>query len=594
MSKYLVGWGMVLMLLSGCAGSGPSSPSQSADGSLVHITDMRSGTEPTKAALAQVGDDMAVLHATKDGRVALQLRGKRQLLDETARVKKGGSYFQLHADGKRLQALWWSHEDGKNVYSTVSTDGGESFGPVAMANDDHGVLPPFTLVNGSNGVAGLAYHDERVPNYQVYFNRSTDAGRTWPGPDQRQDVVPPGGRSSLAFEPQLVKTTTQWLLAWTDSVPNPKGGQTFRLLLRTSTDEGITWSEPKEVTSAPHQISSLTMKAVGNRAVIAADELNAGVFALVTQDGGANWQRIGEVVVGSSGVINSGIRLTLSTQGDRAHLAWTEERGEAKPTIQVASVDIVAGRWLGNAQRLDTKQIANTRSTLPTVLATRAGPVVAAWLDYRDIRPNVYLAVSYDQGVSWSAPQTISTPGMESLGWPQLVAWGEGAAIAYERYPTDKIMEGTLTVQTLKLGDNSSKLMAAYAKETGPDLAERQRKLEQRVQGLWKARVAGDYEAAYRYFDFAYQAATPLKAYLDNSGVISYLGYEQLKLTMAGNEASVDMKVRYEVKPIVLPQTGKPISVAPFDADVPTKWVWVGNDWYFVYAPQFDQPLLRY
>lgn len=591
MSKYLIGWGMVLGLLGGCAGSGPS---QLADDALVHITDIRSGTEPTKAAIAQVGKDMAVVYATKEGRVALQLRGKRQLLDETARVKKGGSYLQLHSDGTRLQALWWSHEDGKNIYYTTSTDGGEHFSPVATANDDHGVLPPFTLVNGNNGVAGMAYHDERLPNYQVYFNRSTNAGLTWPGPDRRLDVVPPGGRSSQAFEPQLVKTNEQWLMAWTDTVPNPKGGQSFRLLLRTSADEGLTWSEPREVASAAHQISSLTMKAVGSRAVIAADELNAGVFALATQDGGANWQRIGEVVVGSSGVINSGIRLALSAQGDRAHLVWTEERGEAKPIIQVASADIVTSRWLNNAQRLDTKQIDNTRSTLPTVLATRAGPVVAAWLDFRDIRPNIYIAASYDQGATWSTPQTISTPGKESLGWPQLVAWGESAAIAYERYPSDKIMEGALTVQALALGDNSSKLTAAYAREKGPDLVQRQKRLEERVQGMWKARIAADYETAYRYFDFAYQAATPLKAYLDNSGVITYLSYEQVKLNMAGNEASVDMKVRYEVKPIVLPQTGRPISVAPFEADVPTKWVWVGNDWYFVYAPQFDQPMLRY
>jgi hypothetical protein len=591
MSKYLVGWGMVLALLSGCAGSGPS---QSTDGLLAQITDMRSGTEPNKAALAQVGNDLAVVYGTKDGRVALQLRGKRQLLDETARVKNGGSYFQLHSDGERLQALWWSHEDGKNIYFTTSADGGEHFSPVAMANDDHGVLPPFTVVNGSNGVVGMAYHDERLPNYQVFFNRSVDAGRNWPGPDQRQDVVPPNGRSSQAFEPQLVKTSTQWLLAWTDSIPNPQGGQRFRLLLRSSADEGVTWSEPKEVATAAHQISSLTMRAVGSRAVIAADELNAGVFAFVTQDGGANWQRIGDVATGSSAVINSGIRLALSKQGDRAHLVWTEERGDAKPTIQTASVDIVTGRWLNNVQRLDTKSNDNTRSTLPTILATGAGPVVAAWLDFRDIRPNIYLAVSYDQGGSWSTPQAIAAPGMESLGWPQLVAWGDGAAIGYERYPGDKPMEGNLAVQALALGDNPTKLMATYAKKTGPDVAQRQKRLEDRVQGLWKARMAGDYEAAYRYFDFAYQAATPLKAYVENSGVITYLGYEPVKFAVEGNVASVDMKVRYEVKPVFVPQTGKPISVAPFDADVPTKWVWVGNDWYFVYAPQFDQPLLRY
>lgn len=123
---------------------------------------------------------------------------------------------------------------------------------------------------------------------------------------------------------------------------------------------------------------------------------------------------------------------------------------------------------------------------------------------------------------------------------------------------------------------------------------EKAARLTQRINALWSYRVAGKYDPAYDMFDFAYKAATPKKMYLDNSGVILYLGYSIDEVKISGNEANVNMKIRYEVKPMVLPATGKPISVPPVDVDSPTRWVWVDNDWYLVYTPSFDPPMLNY
>ncbi len=124
--------------------------------------------------------------------------------------------------------------------------------------------------------------------------------------------------------------------------------------------------------------------------------------------------------------------------------------------------------------------------------------------------------------------------------------------------------------------------------------AERKARLEQRIKALWESRVAGNYEPSYDMFDFAYKATTPKKYYLDSVGVITYLSFSVNDISIAGNEASVKMKVKYEIKPTLEPSTGKKITIPPVDADVPNTWVWVGNDWYLVYAPSIEPPMLKY
>ena len=62
---------------------------------------------------------------------------------------------------------------------------------------------------------------------------------------------------------------------------------------------------------------------------------------------------------------------------------------------------------------------------------------------------------------------------------------------------------------------------------------------------------------------------------------------------MTGNEATVKMKIKYEVKPTPLP-SGKSITVEPKEVDASNTWVWVGNNWHLVYAPAFGQPNLKY
>lgn len=573
----------------GCAG-GPSSSAGPASFVLAEVDDIATGPLQTRPAVVELNGKPGILYSTKAGRVAFQNGDKRSLLDETARVKQGGSYFQLNKQGQNLQALWWSHQDGKNVYLASSTDGGQSFAPVSMVNDEHGVLPPFTLTHAEDGVLGVTYHDERVPNYQAFFNRSTDYGRTWARPDMRLDTPPEGGRSSNVHEPQMVQVGKVWVSAWTDTTRTTDGQASYRIVSRRSLDAGKTWMPAEVLFASNHHISALIVRAQDGHIVLAADELNRGVFALTSSDQGATWAGPG-ILAGTDGVNNSGIDMAIAD--GRVHLVWMRDRSDEKTRIMRGSFDIAAAKWLDSVQRLNPKEFENTRSTSPVILANAQGKLIAAWVDYMDIRPNIYLSTSHDRGQSWTSPQALLNPGEVAAGWPMLIRWEGDVAIGYETYPTDVLANGRFQIRMLKFAADGKELIGLPNRSQISESAKKAR-LEERVKALWESRIASNYEPAYDIFDFAYKAATPKKSYLENTGVITYMSYSVDSIAISGNEASVNMKVKYEVKPTILPMTGKPITVPPFDAETPTKWVWVANDWYLVYTPSFDPPVLKY
>ncbi len=393
----------------------------------------------------------------------------------------------------------------------------------------------------------------------------------------------------MVFEPQGVSAGQTWLSVWTDNV-QIDGKQTYRIVGRRSMDAGVSWSSAEVLYSSDHHISSLIVRAQGDIVVIVADELDRGVFALVSNDQGHNWKNAG-LLTESDHASNSGILLAVA--GGRAHLVWMQERKGEKLKIMRASLDVALQKWLGSSQRLNVKDFENTGASYPSLVTTSQGLLIAAWVDYRDIRPNVYLSVSSDSGQIWSKPQPLLNPGEASVGAPQLLRWRDQAAIAYEVYPTEKPAEGQFFVRLLSSGDSMTGIKG-LASPLNISEADRKSKLEQRVKRLWDARLSLDHDTSYEMFDFAYKASTPKKSYTDFMGVITYLSYNFGEVSIAGNVATVKMKIKYEVKPTIVSMAPKPISIPPTESEASSTWVWVGSDWYLVYAPAYESAVLKY
>lgn len=578
-----------IQLMSACA------VAPAANNLLVEIRDADLTSVNRRPSVVEVEPGRpAVLYINKAGRVAVKLGYETKLVDATARVKDGASYAQLYKHGSSgLQALWWSHSDGKNIYMTTSNDRGKNFTPVVSPNADHGVLVPFTLLPGSTpGVLGVVYTDERSPGYQVYTNRSTDGGLTWAETDRRLDTPPTGARSSSAQEPVALKASNgDWVVVWADT-SQQEGKAVYRLMSAVSKDDGISWTEPKVVFVADRFVSTLVGSVQNNTIVVAADVLGRGIVANISQDAGAQWTTAG-VAPGTDKAENSGLRIVQ--KNDLANFVWMKNEGSAKTQIMHARVDTKTATWLGDgAKRLDVKVHDNTKSMSPEIVAVEGGMLVSIWTDYREIVPNLYQSISHDDGKTWQPGTPIMNLANEwPAGWSNVMPWTNGIAIAQAERDAFKFGTERFVVKHL-----SAEALNASSRQTGDralELAGESKidRLRQRVEELWRARIDSNPDKAYSVFDPVYRALNTKEAYRDSVGPITYLEFSIGDVSIKGNEAKVSVTTKYEVKPTILPNLPAPFKLAPTDVTAETKWVWIVNDWYQVYSSLVlkEQPL---
>lgn len=573
-----------LALLTSCA----DLKSHGAAESILQISGLNTGSPETFPAVLRLPDGKpAVLYASPDSRVTLQINGRTTLLDEKAPVHSGNR-FQLHQQGKSLYASWWSHENNKNLYITRSTDEGKSWGAVSIINDQHGVLPPYSLSFGANGVVGATYSDERSPKYEVYFNRSTDYGLNWPRPDTRLDEQPTSA-VSFAVEPRTVQIGKTWITFWNDVSPIFAGTNVYQVHMRLSPDEGKTWGKVQDLYSSQHQISSMQVIAAGDKIAVVFDDYRHGIKALVSPDEGQTWMPVA-TSEGSTQMTNSG--LVLASSDGYVYASWISQNDGKKPDILFDRLSLADGKWVGATQRIDVKQYSNTTSMLPTIYAFEHGPVVMAWVDYRDIKPNIFMSLSADHGKTWSAPQPFGKPGMVNLGLPKLLPWADGLALAYESFPKDQPTNGEFILANLNI-DAKTKSLPVYAETENYTPEQKKKQLVERVNKLAQLRIEKKYPEQYGFFDYAMRAFMPEKDFIEKSGIINYYKIELVKDSVEGNIAEIEQKMTYDSKPFPLPN-GKMASVKKVTVDVKSTWVWVGDNWYLVYAPSFGKPLLSY
>lgn len=582
-SLRLAAVGLIVAALSACSLSMPFE----RHGVVARIDKVSQGDLSSRPALAEVDGRLAMLYATADNRVAFRIGDKTTLLDASIKAK-GGRFFKLYQAGGALYALWWSHEGGKALYCAASHDGGETFDPVQVVNSDHGVLPPFSVVSGRDGTVGVAYMDERSPTFEVYFNRSTDGGKSWAAHDQRLDTAPkPPLMSSAAF-PKMVQSGNAWIVVWTDSA-KIDGQPESRVLVRTSTDEGRDWSPAQVIYHSTSMLSSVDAEAAGNAVVVVLQDTLKGVVALRSGDQGKTWSEIGSAQ-GSQAMNNSGIQ--IASGGDRVYAVWLAQRdNKSKGTLMADVLDLAAGKWIGQPQRIDTgKPIDQTLSLQPNIVVTGSGAVAVSWTDFRDIRPNIYLTASFDQGKAWTAPQDMERPGEYSSIFSSLLPRQHSVLVSYERFAADdhKTREALVVDVGLKPGVGFTGL----PQPKPIDAATRERLLKERVAALWKLRVDRDFSKTYGYFDPAYRNVLTQQQFDKAQGNITYHSAKTDKIAIEGNVAQVTEKLDYEVKGFEV--MGRKVDVPRTTADVTTTWVWIYDNWYMVYQPAMGQPFLQY
>lgn len=334
------------------------------------------------------------------------------------------SFNVLHSDGKAVYYLFRPKgamgEGWKYIIFRASYDGGRTLTPPAIINSDFGAMEPVVASNGEGSVYA-AWYDERVGKFDIYMNISHDYGRTWLKKDIRVDINNPEGQVSSGGQRILAHGKGVWII-WVDSAK-----KSMKLMMRRSDDGGLTWTQPEELSTGDNYYSPKIFM-VGGRIIIlwcgTHGRFYSQVRGIYSDDLGATWKQAGQ-----TGVISS-IQMEVEPVTDKSGNIYLALAVRDKLKTGVDNVYFISsadrGLTWSSPIRLQTNKPHHTFASLTSLASDGEGRLMAVWVDYRNIRGNIYASYSKDFGKTWLQKEIQLSPTNLNANLPKVVAGAGG------------------------------------------------------------------------------------------------------------------------------------------------------------------------
>ena len=161
-----------------------------------------------------------------------------------------GPSIALLPDG-RLMAVWFSSPsegaESQRIVQAFSSDQGRTWGDATVLQDFSGKadFDPALFVAGTETFLFFSAFD---PQIDIYFRRSGDSAKTWTEPVKINQKT---GLTATSSASHLLCTRDGTLVLTYNPGPTPLRSP---LLMRTSRDEGVTWSEPTLLADRPAKV----------------------------------------------------------------------------------------------------------------------------------------------------------------------------------------------------------------------------------------------------------------------------------------------------------------------------------------------------
>jgi len=297
---------------------------------------------------------------------------------------------QLATDANNIYIVW--SDDGlgnADILFTKSTDGGKTFSkPVNLSNSIGTSAAPVLNLNGNN--VYVAWHDDTYKNFEIYFTKSTDGGKTFSKPVKlSQDFVNNSTTIDSEF-PSIASSPSALYTVWQE---NSTGF--FDILLRKSTDGGKTFSKPVNLSNNSGSSAFPRVAVYGNSPYVVWQDNVTGNFEILLRkstDGGKTFSK--PVNLSKNSGISSDPAIFIYEKN--VYLVWDDDSPGNADILFTKSSD--GGKTFGKPVNLSN----NIRGSFDPVLAISKNDIYVAWDDDSPGNADILFTKSTDRGNSFS------------------------------------------------------------------------------------------------------------------------------------------------------------------------------------------------
>lgn len=559
-------------------------------------------------SVAEVGNNLALLSKQGGSTYFENKTNKIKSLVTEESVRQNGVW--LHRNKHKIYALWWlKTKEGKKLKIKVSADGGKTFNNESYIAKK-GVLPSLSIADDGNDKIAVAYLSEREPGYQIYFNRSIDAGKTWFKDDLRINALYDSKGVVAANDPLLEKSgrshTSPPFLTYIDnklivvyqerSVLNEK--VYLRIVSKVSLDDGLTWSKENEIYAREStKPQEMHVAKLNNELFVSVDIPKVGMLPFMSSAKGSKWNASAPLSVSKQ--VTSRSYMRSARVADAVFLSFVESSKTGKDKVKIyikqgdVWSDISATVIVRNKLDANTPDDVKTKETLPVVQSFNNNLVVVAWEDYRNLIPSVYINYSTDAGKTWQKEAiTLGVKGRDITKFPEFIVADKSLwlTLTYINTDNNKEPQGLYVAKVAEISSDAKLKvnLEKSIKKSELSALEKEKLLKKRSKEFWGHRVKEEYAKTYKYFDPLYRTTFSKANFVASQGKIRFLASTTGDVSMYGNIAFVKTKIKFTIS--IFAKAGiLNEAVPPQDREIDSRWGWFNGNWYLMPETLFDQ-----
>jgi hypothetical protein len=373
------------------------------------------------------------------GRIHIKnITKERDLIVNDQANQRNSNGLSFHIQGEHAFAVWREGKKGASkLYLRATHDGGETLSDPVLIDNKTSAFTRIKMGSNEKGEVFILWYAEKGYEYPFYAVYSSDFGMTFSEPQN----LTPGYRESI-YPTLLVDEKGTHMFSY-----SIRGSKQY-MITRKTTDGGITWTEPVEIKEIGVVTLFIVPVRVGNRLHVFwyngyEDEGSYVIESAYSDDEGKTWKTT--TLDDTKGLDLESMKVNNDSAGN-IYLSFSAQRdvNEKFKVYIMRSAD--NGETWGNPIPLRHYPFENTHAQSPTIYAADSGEVVAVWVDYRNIRSNLYMQYSKDSGNTWLEKDVpLEEPGrFNTRLYPytdSILMAGDRYYLLAQRFRTDFIMQ---------------------------------------------------------------------------------------------------------------------------------------------------------